>query len=287
MIIVKILGGLGNQMFQYAYAKALQQKGYDVKLDISEYETYKLHGGYQLDKYAIDIKLANNIEVGKFYKSDFLSQVLYRLNFMSKNVNYVESLVYDEGLLKLEDNSLIEGYFQSEKFFLEIREELLVAFSIKNTLSNYTNKIKNKINLTKNSCSLHIRRGDYVSNSDANKVHGTCDLDYYKNAMQKIENFIGTVSYFIFSDDIVWVKENLKISNAIYIENLESRIPHEDIYLMSLCQHNIIANSSFSWWGAWLNQHDEKIVIAPKRWFADKELFKQSDDIVCKSWIKL
>jgi hypothetical protein len=102
-----------------------------------------------------------------------------------------------------------------------------------------------------------------------------------------LEERFGDVEYFIFSDDIEWVQENLKITHAIYVRNDRERIPHEDIYLMSLCHHNIIANSSFSWWGAWLNNYDKKIVIAPKRWFVDEKLYQQSKDIVCESWIQL
>lgn len=287
MIIVKIMGGLGNQMFQYAYAKALQEKGCDVKIDISTFETYKLHGGYQLDKYNTNINIASKFEIGQFYKNDFLSKILYKINLISRNITYVKSLRYDNNLFNLEDKTLIEGYFQSEKFFLDIREDLVAHFRIKNTLSDYGNKIKNKIDVSKNSCSLHIRRGDYVRNNDANKVHGTCDLDYYENAMKKVETIDEDINYFVFSDDIDWVKKNLKIPNVIYVESVEKRIPHEDIYLMSLCQHNIIANSSFSWWGAWLNKYVDKIVIAPKRWFLDEKLFKESDDIVCESWIKI
>lgn len=287
MVMVKIIGGLGNQMFQYAYAKALQQKGYEVKIDISVFETYKLHGGYQLDKYNIDLESSTKDENYKFYKNTFFYKVLRRFGMDFSRRIKEKSLLFDKKLLEIDDNSYLDGYFQCEKYFKDIREVILKQFSIKNQeISNYTKEIKNKILNSQNSCSLHIRRGDFVNSTNIN-IHGACDIKYYKKAIQYLEEKVENINYFIFSDDIEWVKENLAIENAIYIDSKEKRIPHEDIYLMSLCKNNIIANSSFSWWGAWLNQNEKKMVIAPKRWFADDKLESQSKDIVCESWVKI
>lgn len=286
MVIVKIVGGLGNQMFQYAYAKSLQQKGYEVKIDITAFETYKLHGGYQLDKYEIDLKASIMEENNEFYKNNIFFKILSKLGLNFSRRIKENSLLFNSELLKIEDNSYLDGYFQCEKYFIDIREILLNQFVIKQVISNYTNEIENKIKDSKNSCSLHIRRGDFVNSTNIT-IHGTCDIKYYKKAMKYFEEKVGSINYFIFSDDIEWVKENLEVLNAIYIESKEKRIPHEDIYLMRLCNHNIIANSTFSWWGAWLNQNENKIVIAPKRWFADEELYKKSRDIVCEGWVKL
>ena len=127
---------------------------------------------------------------------------------------------------------------------------------------------------------MHIRRGDYVSNSKSNSIHGTCSLEYYREAVKIINEKYKNSIFFVFSDDISWKKENLLIQNAVYIDN--KTIPHEDIYLMSLCKYNITANSSFSWWGAWLNQNKNKVVIAPKKWFLKKE-----NEIASKNWITI
>ena len=286
MVIVKIIGGLGNQMFQYAYAKALEQKGHEVKIDISAFETYKLHGGYQLDKYNIDLDSSIKDENDKFYKNTFFYKVLRRFGMDFSRRIKEKSLLFDKKLLEIDDNSYLDGYFQCEKYFKDIREIILKQFTINQDISNYTKEIKNKIQNSKNSCSLHIRRGDFVNSTNIN-IHGACDIEYYKKAMKYLEEKVVNINYFIFSDDIEWVKENLAIQNAIYIDSKEKRIPHEDIYLMSLCKNNIIANSSFSWWGAWLNQNENKIVIAPKRWFADDKLESQSKDIVCESWVRI
>lgn len=286
MLIIKIIGGLGNQMFQYAYAKALQQKGYEVKIDISAFETYKLHGGYQLDKYNIDLDSSIKDENEKFYKNTFFYKVLRRFGMDFSRRIKEKSLLFDNRFLEIEDNSYLDGYFQCEKYFKDIREIILKQFTINQEISNYTKEIENKIQNSQNSCSMHIRRGDFVNSTNIN-IHGACDIAYYKKAIKYLEDKIVDMNYFIFSDDIEWVKENLAIENAIYIDSKEKRIPHEDIYLMSLCKNNIIANSSFSWWSAWLNKNEKKIVIAPKRWFADDKLESQSKDIVCESWVRI
>ena len=286
MTIVKIIGGLGNQMFQYAYAKSLEQKGYEVKIDISAFKTYKLHDGYQLNKYNIDLKKSTEEEKNKYYSNTIFSKILRKIGVESSKAIKEKSLLYDETFLNIEDDNYIEGYFQSEQYFKNIRDILIEQFTIKQEVSNYTKEINNKIALSKNSCSIHIRRGDFVNTTNIN-IHGSCNLEYYKKAIKYLENKMENISYFIFSDDIAWCKKNIETKNAIFIDNEEKRIPHEDIYLMSLCSHNIIANSSFSWWGAWLNQNENKMVIAPKQWFVDKKMQQQSKDIVCEDWIRI
>ncbi|MBU1667539.1 alpha-1,2-fucosyltransferase, partial [bacterium] len=219
-------------------------------------------------------------------KNNILFKVLRRIGLdFSKRIKE-DSLLFNDGLLKVEDHNYIDGYFQCEKYFKDIREILLKQFCTNKGISNYTKKIEKKIFGSKHSCSLHIRRGDFVDNININ-IHGSCDLEYYQNAIEVINLKYENTHFFIFSDDIDWCKQNLKIKNAVYIDSEEKRIPHEDIYLMSLCNHNIIANSSFSWWGAWLSQNKEKMVIAPKRWFVDDNLERQSKDIVCDGWMMI
>ncbi len=267
MVIVRILGGLGNQMFQYAYARSLYLKGYDVKLDISKFKTYKLHGGYQLDKFKIDLEIADSISI-------LLGKIGLKPSIKEK------SLLFNGDFKSLKGNEYVKGYFQTEKYFNEIRETLLSEFVINQKLSINTQKMEQQILATKNSCSLHIRRGDYISDKKANKVHGTCDLAYYYKAIEFINKKIIDTTFYIFSDDIPWTKEKLKINKVVFVDI--NSIPHEDMYLMSLCHHNITANSSFSWWGAWLNNNKKKTVIAPKNWFVEKK-----NEVACENWIKL
>ena len=267
MIVVRILGGLGNQMFQYAYARALQQKGYEVTLGLSKIKTYKLHGGYQLDHFKIGLEAASPI-------TSFLGNIQLKKNRKEN------SLLFDKSLLHLSGNEFVKGYFQSEKYFLGIRERLLEEFVIQKELSETTKMYRTTIESETSSCSLHIRRGDYISNKKTNTVHGTCGLDYYKEAISILLEKHQETHFFVFSDDISWTKENLKIENATFIDH--TTIPHEDLYLMSLCKHNITANSSFSWWGAWLNNNKQKTVISPKKWFVNTE-----NEIACENWIRL
>ncbi|MAC84744.1 MAG: alpha-1,2-fucosyltransferase [Arcobacter sp.] len=281
MVIIRIIGGLGNQMFQYAYAKALQKKGYNVKIDITAFETYKLHGGYQLNKFDLDLKEATKEEIKSFYKKDIISQILNRLN-IKHTIIKEKGLSFKRRLLKPSDNTYIQGYFQSEKYLSDITN-INEIFTINNPISNYSNEIEKDILDSNNSCSMHIRRGDYINDP----IFEVCEIDYYEKAMKFMEEKIGNITYFVFSNDIKWVKKNIKAKNIIYINSEEPRIPHEDILLMSLCKNNIIANSSFSWWGAYLNQNKEKLIVAPKKWFKTAKKIKQSKDLVPKSWIRL
>ncbi len=267
MITVRIVGGLGNQMFLYAYAKAIEQMGHTVKLDISKFKSYKLHGGYQLDKFNIDLKPASKT-----------SLAFSKLNIY--NTLKEKNLLFDISFKSLKGNKYIKGYFQTEKYFSEIKDILLQQFTVNRELANSTKSYAEKIKSSTTSCSIHIRRGDYISDKKANSIHGSCSLEYYKQAVNLLKEKYKNNYFFIFSDDISWVKNNLSIDNATYINH--NTIPHEDIYLMSLCDHNITANSSFSWWGAWLNDNKNKTVISPKNWFVDKE-----NELVCKNWIQL
>ena len=198
MVIVKIIGGLGNQMFQYAYAKALEQKGHEIKIDISAFETYKLHGGYQLDKYNIDLDSSIKDENDKFYKNTFFYKVLRRFGMDFSRRIKEKSLLFDKKFLEIDDNSYLDGYFQCEKYFKDIREIILKQFTINQDISNYTKEIKNKIQNSQNSCSLHIRRGDFVNSTNIS-IHGTCDIEYYKKAIQYLEEKVENINYFIFS----------------------------------------------------------------------------------------
>jgi hypothetical protein len=157
-------------------------------------------------------------------------------------------------------------------------------FTLKEPLSAISQEYTNKILDTKNAVSIHIRRGDYVLNTSTNKHHGVCNLDYYEAAVEYIREKIESLTFFIFSDDIAWVKENLKLDNAVFVSSPEIK-DYEELILMSKCKHNIIANSSFSWWGAWLNQNPDKIVIAPRQWTTKKTADEL--DILPKSWIQI
>ena len=267
MIIVRIIGGLGNQMFQYAYAKTLQQKGYQVKIDITKLKDHKPHRSFQLNQFKIDLEHSKPL-------SNFLTRLGFRRSLREK------SLLFDKKLLEVPQREYIQGSFQTEKYFTNNRALLLKQFVAKKELSNSTINYLKGITVQKNACSLHINKSDCKTDEKANSLCKTYDLSYYNEAVKLILGKFSESHFFIFSDDISWAKKNLKLSNSTYVEH--TVIPHENLHLMSLCNHNITANSSFSWWGAWLNQHQNKTVIAPKKWYINRE-----NEVVCTHWIQL
>ncbi|MCV6609744.1 MAG: alpha-1,2-fucosyltransferase [Amphritea sp.] len=287
MVIVKIIGGLGNQMFQYAYALSLKNKGYDVKLDLSAFVDYQLHGGYQLGNYNLSLEEASETETLAIKKSGSLERIFRKFKGLkSDRVLRESNSSYDVKMLNPDDNHHLIGYFQSEKYFADLRDVVLAEFSIRNGLCDHSKQLLEGIESEDNSVSLHIRRGDYVSNPAANAIHGLCDLAYYENAIEYLKTSLDGFKVYVFSDDIAWSRENLIIENAEYIEP-SGAFPGEDMYLMSRCKHNIIANSSFSWWGAWLNTHTEKIVIAPEKWYADPERQPLTKTMIPESWLSI
>jgi len=291
MIIVNILGGLGNQMFQYAFAYSiLDKKNAIVKLDIEDFNTYDLRK-YELAIYNVSLDLASVDEINtlKYKQETLFERVVRKLKRTSSPLseNYYKEADFHYGskVYELNDDIYFQGYWQSEKYFLNYRGALLKEFRLGNSLHRESKSYEEKINQSE-SVSLHIRRGDYVSNAHTHSVHGTCTLEYYKNAVSYVTSNAENVHFFIFSDDLTWAQENLGfIDNITFVELKENTPDHEEMYLMSQCKHNIIANSSFSWWGAWLNQNQNKMVIAPSMWFNDTTI--NTKDLIPKEWIQL
>lgn len=300
MIVVKLSGGLGNQMFQYAAALSLASKNNQkLFIDLSFFYIYELHE-YALKHFNISAEIIDDI--GKFgYKliNKFVPSK-YR-DYLKKmppygNKIYTESrLSFDSSFFNLGENIYLDGYWQSEKYFKDYDKIIRNEFTLKNSLNGLNKEIADKISDT-NSISIHIRRGDYQVNKDTKKIHGVCSLNYYYKAIEFMSKKIEMPFFFIFSDDIEWVKSNLHINYAhLFVEHnsefngerYTANKNHEDLRLMSLCRNNIIANSSFSWWGAWLNNNPQKIIVAPTNWYNNNELNLQALDIVPKSWIKL
>ncbi|MFH1509084.1 MAG: alpha-1,2-fucosyltransferase, partial [bacterium] len=189
---------------------------------------------------------------------------------------------YDSSILKADNNSYLDGYWQSEKYFKNIRGLLLKELELNNDEEEKIGKKEKEILSKPNTIAIHFRRGDYITNKKTNKVHGICQLEYYKEALNKVSGKIKKPILIIFSDDIYWVKNNFTTEYETYFFNNPG---HIDLVLMSRCEHQIIANSSFSWWGAWLNKNEHKIVIAPKVWFQAGN--KDIKDLLPKDWIKI
>jgi hypothetical protein len=255
MIISKIQGGLGNQMFQYAHGRHLSKK-YNTKLYLdSRFYKYQSHRSFLLDKFNTDIDT----------------------NLDMITANYPIQVVGDNFIFKelsnpIDCNYYLDGYWQSEKYFNDIRDIILEEFTPKENL-----KLNEIPLLDTNTVSIHVRRTDYIT---SNGYHPVQDIKYYEEAL----SIIGQYDYiFCFSDDIEWCKENLKFNNIVFMGPF-SEI--KDMFVMSLCKNNIIANSTFSWWAAWLNRNPDKKIIAPQKWFGDNVEI-DTKNIIPESWIKI
>jgi hypothetical protein len=285
MIIVRIIGGLGNQMFQYALYRSLKEKGREVKMDLSGFANYGLHNGYELSSiFEVKESIASEHEIKMLSDSseDFFNKAKRKLMGRKKSHFIQQEFRFLPQVIELE-NVYLDGYWQSEKYFKDNKDAIKNDFQFKNTLDAHNQEIVNKMNQT-NSVSIHVRRGDYISDSQAAKVHGgITTLAYYKKAIDMINDKVDHPVFFIFSDDIAWVRENINPQNSYFIDWNQGKDSYKDMQLMSSCKHNIIANSSFSWWGAWLNKNDSKIVVSPNKWFNTKN----AEDVIPDDWVKI
>jgi hypothetical protein len=289
MIILKFSGGIGNQLFQYSFYNELEINGFNVKADITAYETYNLHEGFMLIKsYNLNLLIATKEEISKLKNSKTDLRYYFKKIF---NI-FKRTHIYENQLsirkLKHNKNYYLEGYWQSYELFknsIELTKNKLKLDSNKLCIENLNNL---KLIETRNSVSVHFRKGDYIYNKDVYELYGNiCTHKYYKMSVSYIiENVIDPV-FFVFSDDIEWVKkQELFSGNFYFINNNNIKNNHIDIFLMSKCKHNIIANSSFSWWGAFLNKNEKKIVIAPKIWKSKNDIYSINQRIP-EEWIKM
>ncbi|MEI8390333.1 MAG: alpha-1,2-fucosyltransferase [bacterium] len=294
MIIAKLRGGLGNQMFIYAFARHLAHiNNTDLKLDLSYYTNY--HRDYELNHFDIIENIATEDEIKLLKKlkpkhNEILSFIKYKLKNRPVKMLPDKSYILDDGVsfipeyMKLPDNVFLEGLFQSEKFFKDIRMIIKKEFTLTEPLQGKNLQFSNHIKSV-NSVSLHVRRGDYITNQWAMDNLGLCSLEYYQKAIEYIESNTEDPHFFLFSDEIEWVKKHLKINSSYTtVDGNNENTGYEDLRLMSLCNHHITANSSFSWWGAWLGHNHNKIVISPKNWF--KLNIFDDKDLVPDNWIK-
>lgn len=296
MIIVKLMGGLGNQMFQYATGLAVaSHTRSSLFLDTSGFDTMEAIDTprhYELDSFCIDTSIASKDLLSNIQAPEapygLQHKVMRRLKSGGKIWQLSEAgSSYEPAVVKAPKNTYLVGYWQNEKYFSEIREILLKNLQPAKPLTKYSQGILKRIENTKTTIAVHIRRGDYIANVHANKFHGLTPLEYYSKATSFFKKRFPDALFVVVSDDITWCRKNLTFgSETIFVEPQRNRKDYEDLVIMSRCTHNIIANSSFSWWGAWLNTNPKKIVIAPKVWFLEKKANKETE-IVPNSWKRL
>lgn len=292
MVITKLKGGLGNQMFEYAMGLALSiEKDTEYKLDTSHFDEYSKFPNetrrfFELDSFNSTLDIASKQEI---------KQVKYPYPLLSPILNLANSYLLAHGHIKYpilidrnSKNIYLDGYFQNEMYFKKYSDKIKKDFTLKKSLETEEYKrIEGDMLSSKNqSVSIHIRRGDYITNENTNRHHGVLGESYYLSAIETLKKKYEIIQEYIFSDDVDWVKKNLLFldKDATYVSKGRLNSAQE-IMLMSKCKNNIIANSSFSWWGAWLNQNKEKTVIAPKNWLRNGDGMHKG--IVPKEWIRM
>ena len=284
MIISHIVGGLGNQLFQYAIGRqlALLRKG-DLFLDISGFASYRLRE-FCLPNLSLVYQMADEETIKWHQKRTSRLYPFRRLLTPMNRFTYLKekSMAYDASVLLHKESVYLEGYWQSQNYFLGIRDRLLTE-CLPKKINDAAVHLRDQIKKTEGAVSVHVRRGDYVDNKKTHAYHGVCGPEYYKKAAETIRTNILNPHFFVFSDDTPWVRQNMQLpGNTTYIEGNRD---YEDLFLMSLCRRHIIANSSFSWWGAWLNASPNKIVIAPKNYYANPRA--NTRDLLPEEWTKL
>lgn len=296
MKFVSITGGLGNQMFIYAFCLSLKNRGKNTILFIPRKRNSKGYGhqGYELEK-LFNIRPYQGVLSS--ISGTLLSIYSHLLRFSPGRwrvklfklmgvhvVSVSENFIYYPYAFSFSHkHELFRGTWQSQKYFEDAVKKVRKAF-IFNELLLSSESVSTAEQMNKGqSVSIHIRRGDYLSNQYADGFAGVCTQEYYSNAIAYITDRVKDFHFYVFTDDKDWVAENFKLENATYVNHNVGSDSWQDMYLMSQCKHNIIANSSFSWWGAWLNNNPEKIVLAPQKWW---RLFEK-DDVVPDSWVRI
>lgn len=265
-------GGLGNQMFQYAFYLRLKKRfpldffAFDIEL------SQGCHNGYELDKvFCLDgLRLARNYRRLKKHFPRLLDNL--------HEVKQEYALEYDANMLRRLAFARYEGFWQSEKYFCEVEGAVRRSFRFNESLLNDLTKDLSNTIQSENYVSVHIRRGDYVQQQ---AFFGLCDEAYYHQSIDLMRQKVGNPSFVFFSDDMSWVRDKFYEKDAVYVDWNLGKESWQDMYLMTLCRHHIIANSSFSWWGAWLNPNKDKVVVAPRQWFRSMPNY----DILPGGWL--
>lgn len=296
MIVVKLISGLGNQLFQYALGRQLSiLRNVSLKLDTSFFKDQQFRS-FKLSHYNISASVASETEVSNFlalYTGNSLYDKICRKieARLPKNKKryYKEDQwwTYEAEVFNVSSNVYLDGYWQHYKYFQNIHPLIIKELTVKESYTPAVNKLIGETKQNAASVSIHIRRGDYITDRKAYELMGLLPPEYYYKAIEYINSKLRDPAFYVFSDDLDWVKDNLKLHGSInYVDMEEGGTDYIELDVMSKCNHNIIANSSFSWWAAFLNQNPDKIVIAPDKWVLPKEINKRVE-LQFPTWIKI
>lgn len=281
MIAVRLIGGLGNQMFQYAAARSLADRlGVELVIDTRAFGHYTLHA-FGIDRFSIRGRLATPAELSRWPTWMRRPCRLVQRFGIATRWYSEPRFAYDTTWPSLGDNLMLDGYFQSEKYFASIADGLRGDFLPRAPLSAENAAIAGLAREAE-SVMIHVRRGDYVSNATTLRIHGVCSPAYYEASVAVMRKRLTRPRFFVFSNDMEWAKGNLKLGDdAVYVMG-NDKAPEMDIHLMAQCRHHIIANSSFSWWGAWLGKNEGQVVVAPSPWFNTTKM--DARDLMVDGW---
>lgn len=289
MITIKLAGGLGNQMFQYAIGRRLSLK-YNTQLclDLSfllnrGYGNKFVYRDYYLNMFTVNVdKIIQNISLQKLIKN----KVAERFQINLPGIKVESQFHFNETNLNCGKDFYLAGYWQSPRYFSEVAEIIRNDFTFINSVKHSSRSLLEQIKQSNSVC-LNVRRSDYVGSS----LHDVCDINYYHEALRMLRERIEEQAVFVFSDDIEWCEKNLKISgNHVFVGHEHAHTTvfknfDAYLYMMAQCKHYIIPNSTFAWWAIWLNNTKDKIVIAPNRWFNDAKI--NAEDLYDPDWIRL
>jgi len=281
-LYVRLMGGLGNQLFQYAAARSrADELGVELVLDRRYVERKALHTGLAIDYFFVRGRGLSVTERRKFSEIKLrIARLLKRYARPVFGTYWETRFNFDQEVKGASSGSMLCGFWQSERYITnpqQIRSDLV--------LNTPFSPAAAAVAATIDSCqsvAVHVRRGDYLKDQKTMERYGLCSVDYYQAAIHRILAQVESATFFVFSDDPAWVKEHLSIGNRCVFVSCKEIAPQEDLLLMSLCKHQIIANSTFSWWGAWLNKNCDKIVVAPTPWFDDHTIV--AHDLIPHTW---
>ncbi|WP_281856097.1 alpha-1,2-fucosyltransferase [Litoreibacter halocynthiae] len=283
MIYSRIFGGLGNQLFQYAAARAVSLRlGTELLLD-ARLAPPGSHWAFALDHFNINARIAEPSELPPA-KDKPVKYALWRAFGRNPKFMREKGLGYQDRIADAPDGTYLHGYFQSERYFADVMdklgEELRIITPPDTQNADYAERIAN----AGHTVSLHMRRGDYLGTPKSNATYATCDEAYYLRALERLSKGQNDLKVFVFSDDPVWVRDNLKLPYDMTAVGHNGPDKHyEDLRLMSCCSDHVIANSTFSWWGGWLDRRPDARVVGPAHWFNDPKL--ANPDILPDRWI--